>query len=98
MSVKTDSETVVSTTPDKIEELGSVQTLTHKIFEVFLAEKQMKPGENKISSTDLYIQFIAYLEAKQYSIRPSNRAFGRAATARLPYVRQIKGTHYLINQ
>lgn len=90
-----ENETLIET---KVIEIGSVQEITHKLFEAFLADEAISTGNNKISSTDLYNQFLAYLASNNYTIKPNNKAFGRAAIKKLPFCRMASGTHYLINK
>lgn len=90
--------TISQSNSERVEEIGSVQEITHKLFGLFLADRGISSGAIKISSVDLYHQFLAYISENQYSVRPSNRAFGRAATKNLPHCKRNTGTHYLVNK
>ena len=82
----------------RIQEIGSVQSFTHKTFKAFMDEKALASGTYEVSSTTLYKLFLAYLSENGYTLVPSSRAFGRAASKCLAYSKKSTGTHYQINQ
>ena len=81
----------------KIAELGSIQSITHKVFNAFLLDKNIGVGPSEISSAVLFKLFLSYLAEQNYLFTPSSRAFGRAASKKLPWTKKATGTHYKVN-